>query len=60
MDVGVAFVADAEAPVLVEPERVRSTTQRCLPSPDPCSVLRLAMLGLIPRARSAWRCRCES
>src|SRR5438876_25639 len=32
-------------------------TQRWLPSPDPCSVLRLAMIGLMPRARSACRCR---
>ena len=45
VDVGASLVA--EAAVLVEQEIVRSTTQRCLPRPEPCSVSRLAIRGVI-------------
>ena len=31
--------------------KVRSTTQRCFPRPDPCSVSRRAMIGLTPRCQ---------
>ena len=32
----------------------RSTTQRCLPRPEPCATPRRAIRGVMPRARS-WR-----
>ena len=41
-------------------ERVRSTTQRNLPRPLPCSVRRRAITGLLPRSRKLWRCVSES
>ena len=41
-------------------ELVRSTTQRNTPKPLPCSVLRLAKWGSIPRFRNSSRCGSES
>jgi len=35
--------------------KVRSTTQRIRPRPEPCSVARRAMIGLTPRAHSSRR-----
>jgi len=39
VDVVAAFVADSEAALRCSQAIVRSPTQRCLPSPEPCSVL---------------------
>ena len=51
MDVAAAFVADVEAAELWIQAKLRSTTQRQRPSPEPCSVWRRAMRQGMPRWR---------
>ena len=55
MHFGPPFEADKQALEVVQVSEVRSTTQRTRPSPEPCSVSRRAISGLIPRSRSRRR-----
>src|SRR5439155_26123065 len=55
VQLGAALIARPEPAQVVQPAKVRSTTQRSLPSPEPCSSPRLAITGLTPRLRSSRR-----
>ena len=57
MDLGPSLIADEQPFEVVEVGEVRSTTQRTRPSPEPCSVWRRAMTGVMPclRSSSRWR-----
>jgi hypothetical protein len=55
MDVRSLFISHPQATELVQPGKVRSTTQRYRPSPLPCSVLRLASQGTMWRVRRPCR-----
>jgi hypothetical protein len=56
MDLGATVEADDQPLEVVKVSEGRSTTQRTRPSPEPCSVLRRAITGLTPRARTRRRC----
>ena len=60
MDISKAFVAHPEPAELVQPPRVRSTTQRYTPNPLPCSAPRRARDGVMWRLRNSWRCHRET
>ena len=55
MDLGAAVVADEQALEWCSQAKVRSTTQRARPSPEPCSVWRRAISEAMPRRRSSRR-----
>ena len=59
MNVVADLPSDAQPPEPVQQRELCSTTQRYLPNPDPCSVPRRAMTGLMPTART-WSRTCRS
>ena len=60
MDLGAAFVADEKSFHPVEPGEGAFHDPAAATSPEPCSVLRWAMIGSIPRSESWWRWGLES
>ncbi len=56
VDVGAAFILGAQSLEGVQPRaKLRSTTQCCLPRPEPWATPRRAIRGVMPRARSRRR-----
>jgi len=63
MDIRSLLVADSKSAKLIKPGKAPlhcSTTQRHRLNPLPCSVLRIARRGTMPRSRRPFRIDCAS
>jgi hypothetical protein len=57
VDLAASVVADEQPLEVVSQAKVRSTTQRTVPSPEPCSGLLRVITGVMPRSRTRRRYR---